>query len=380
MRVINDAFRIVPRPDAELWEESRSSAEENRATSSEDPSGLIDLLKDIDGLKEEIHERIRRVEAVRQARAVLMEEATRNDLLSRRLAELGKGIVSAQLTSPVFEEGGNPHGLLRAGPVLTATDHRANVANMIAISGPMDASASPRRRPEEPDNVLKVSEEAAMPYDSYHSSILAEDSRVREEASLAFASFAERMEQAGQFCKQCEQAALEARRLLDESAVQLETASCKEQQAMADLQAAQEALASSRLAANQRIEEAERCWKQVSEVSEAVRERVEQANAALVEARARQETAAADLVSARQDLTTSYQFAAVAAQRRLESRQFFQKASRWAIIATAISWVLIVWFAWLSFRHIVPVWAPAVVTALILLIALKVRGRESEEA
>src|ERR1700682_4272084 len=100
MRVVNDAFRIVPRPDAESWQESQGSAEEQRALSSDDPSGLIDMLKDIDGLKEEIHERIRRLEAVRQARAILLEDAARNDMLSRRLAELGRGIAAGHLTSP----------------------------------------------------------------------------------------------------------------------------------------------------------------------------------------------------------------------------------------------------------------------------------------
>jgi hypothetical protein len=339
------------------------------------------MLKDIDGLKEEIHERIRRLEAVRQARAVLLEDAARNDLLSRRLTELGNGIVSAHLISPAIDDGSHHAPLLRApaGPTLTAMDHRSTPANMFAITGPADASALPWRRPEEPEDTSNQSGEAPMPYDAYHASSLREDSRIRDEANLVLASMSQRMEQAEQFRKQCEQAAFEARRLLDESAAHLNSATRKEQQATADLQAAQEALAASQLSANQRTEEAERCWKLVNEAAEAVRERVEQANAALVEARARQETAADDLVSARQDLTTSYQFAAVAAQRRLESSQFFQKASRWAIVATAISWGLIAWFAWLTFRHIVPIWAPAAITVLILVIALRVRGKEIEE-
>jgi hypothetical protein len=382
MKVVNDAFRIVPRPETESWEESRSSAEEQRGLSSDDPSGLIDMLKDIDGLKEEIHERIRRLEAVRQAKAVLMEDAARNDMLSRRLAELGRGIATGHLTSPAIEDGSHNPPLLRApgGPAFAATDHRASPANMIAIAGPADASALPWRRSEDTEITSNGSQEAPMAYDAYPSSSLREDSRIREEANLAFASFAQRMEQAELFCKQCEQAALEARRLLDESAGHLEGAARKEHQATADLRAAQEAFAASQLLANQRIEEAEQCWKQVNEAAEAVRERVERANAELVEARARQETAAADLLSARQDLTTSYQFAAVAAQRRLESSQFFQKASRWAIVATAISWALIAWFAWLTFRHIVPIWAPAVVTVLILVITLRMRGKEVEES
>jgi len=382
MRIVNDAFRIVPRPDAESWQESEGSAEEQLALSSDDPSGLIDMLKDIDGLKEEIHERIRRLEAVRQARAILLEDAARNDMLSRRLAELGRGIATGHLTSPAINDGSHNPPLLRApsGPAFTAMDHRSSPANMIAITGPADASALPWRRPEDPQNTSEGSEEAPMAYDPYPSSSLREDSRIREETNLAFASFAQRMEQAELFCKQREQAALEARRLLDESAGHLDGAARKEQQATVDLQAAREALEASRLSANERIEEAERCWKLVNEASEMVRGRVEQANAELIEARARQETAAADLLSARQDLTTSYQFAAVAAQRRLESRQFFQKASRWAIVATAISWALIAWFAWLTFRHIVPIWAPAAVTVLILVIALRVRGKEVEES
>jgi len=82
--------------------------------------------------------------------------------------------------------------------------------------------------------------------------------------------------------------------------------------------------------------------------------------------------AATDRKSAQQNLTTAYQFAAVAAQRHRDAAAIFQRSNRWAVNAVAASWIVLVWFAWFSLRALVPIWAPAAATGLLVLLAVLV--------
>jgi len=381
MRVASEAFRIISRPDVEQAEEFPHSAEERRGAIGDEASGLVDLLSDIDGLKHEINERIRRLDAVKQAKAILAEDATRTEILNRRLAGLGLAPVA---THPVSSAGdselrNSDPVRLREAAAVTKIHHWADPESSRDFGEPANSSAVPWPRAEGTESHLGGIEAAVAIHEERAQGIRPEPrSAAAERAALEQAI--QRLERSEQMCKEYEQNALAVKRSLDESAAQLSSAASKEQQATADLLAAQEALAATRESASARIDEAERCWKLVDSAAQMVKERVEQASKELTESVARHDAAAADLVTARQDLTTAYQFASVAAQRRLESREFFTKAWRWMIAVTAISWAIMGWLAWLSFRQFVPIWAPGVLTVLILVIASRIKTKEKEEA
>ncbi len=55
-----------------------------------DPVRLFHLLENIDGLKQEVQDRMRRIEAVNKAKSLLQEDAIRTEALNRKLAELGR--------------------------------------------------------------------------------------------------------------------------------------------------------------------------------------------------------------------------------------------------------------------------------------------------
>jgi hypothetical protein len=103
----------------------------------------------------------------------------------------------------------------------------------------------------------------------------------------------------------------------------------------------------------------------------------------LAEARNGATEASQDLLSARQELTTAYQFASVAAQRRLDSAEFYRKTASWVIFSSAFAWMAAVWMAWVAFNRVLPFAVPFAASCLILAgaVFLRKRGaRQLEEA
>src|SRR5271163_4804829 len=94
MKLATDVLKIVTHEDAEVAKKPPMRAGGQEPASEIEPANLVELLKDIDSIKSEIHERMRRVEAVKQAKSLLMEDAARTEALNKKLAEIGK-IMSA---------------------------------------------------------------------------------------------------------------------------------------------------------------------------------------------------------------------------------------------------------------------------------------------
>jgi hypothetical protein len=509
VKPLSDALKIVTQEDVELAKKPPVRAVEQNLGSDADATNLMGLLGDIDGLKNEIHERMRRIEAVKQAKSVLLEDAERTSALNKRLAEIGKAMSSAHA------------GLKNVGTEKDAAEAvRMQTQEALADAEPRQASvrilsegmALPWPRTEEsPDTSEEgriepathfteesgsqtahapLSAEAAMAFESaFQRMEEAEQSRLqawtqadeaakeakrlleeatsqlnqavgREEhaaqefhsAQQALAtglqSALERLQETEQSSEaarvhawtQADQAAQEARRLLEQAASQLNHAVSREEQATKELHSAQEALSAAREAASQRLEEAEESWKKTDRAaieakrlleqstSELVQARkkeqsiaanlqsvrqefstayesasqrlqeaeqfwqkgdqaakeaqqlIDQSTAELLQARKAEETATADLLSARQELTTAYQFAAVAAQRRLDAVDSYQKGARFAIFAVALSWIAMAWMAWFAFHTKMPVWVPGGITALIMIVAIVYSKRGSQEA
>jgi len=124
--------------------------------------------------------------------------------------------------------------------------------------------------------------------------------------------------------------------------------------------------------ANKRIARAELAFKKAQEILAEARTIFEKSAAQLESAQRKEEQAREDLKSTQLELTTAYQFAAVAAERQKTATAYYRRANNWAIFASSIAWLSVVCLAWLVFRATVPVWAPAIATILLALAAYRV--------
>ncbi len=442
---MSDALRIVTPEDAALAKKPPARVAEVEEWKDADSTKLVDLLEEIDGLKYEIHERMRRIEAVKQARSVLLEDAVRTEALNRKLHELGRAMGGVQagygqervslagaepmhvLQREVSREselrGGTGRGIVEESvaswhPLDAATVNELVMAPQAAqgtmrsaVSAVSDASKlaaayAEELLHEEAQAVMAAEaapEEMALTMGAMEAEALTGSSTglasmepwrpeegmaagsTREEVNLepmtvayqlsqeAFeaASLAARelLEEAERVWKQASEATEESKRLLDEATLQLKDAIGKEEKYSADFEYAQQALSAGYRTAGQRLEEAERLLREAEQAAQETHKLLDQSMFELVQSRVKEETATTELLSARQELTTAYQFAAVAAQRRLDAEELFLKTARWAVIATALSWVAMIWACWFSLRQWVPIWGPGVGTAIVVLVA-----------
>jgi hypothetical protein len=433
---MSDALKIVTHEDAALAKKPPVRAAEQEAWIEVDSSKLIDLLDDIDGLKYEIHERMRRIEAVKQARSVLQEDAVKTAALNKRLAELGRAMGGAHAGLRVAEPRHEEAEPFRVQP---RESLRETESHPPEVRGLAEGAALPWRKQEESvDSSLNTYQAPVSQLPEAPNGYRGNADAVAE-ASIVLNAATERLERAEQAWKLADQAALEAKRLFDESTSKLDQAVSLEGQATADFQSAQLASTAARESANERLEAAERCWREADQITveakrlldqsaselalarkkeEAVtadlqsirqeftsvyqsatehleeaerfwkqgdqaaveaKKMFEQSTFQLTQSRAKEESATSDLLSARQELTTAYQFAAVAAQRRLDAEEFFQKAIRWAIFATAFSWTAMAWMSWLIFRTFVPIWGPCIFTVIIVVLAFVIGRKRTSE-
>jgi hypothetical protein len=475
----NDALKIVTHEDVEQAKRPVSRAVSTNPAESIDPAKLMDMLGDIDSLKREIQDRVRRIEAVKQAKSLLVEDAQRTEALNRRLAEIGKvmsavhsGILdseqelddaevipmqsreavafvevrpatvtvineSAALPWPKAEENTfaesvskplEPELALAAevrAPELTVAEvvdvpfeisvlevaaSEVDEAAIEAVEEPVgevipDAEVIESVAINEPE-VLEVVEEAEAASNSLsrveelvqlaqrvldESTARLELAAIREEQVASdlqstqevmlttYQSATERLVEAERYWKLADDAALEARGLYDESKAQLALVASKEQQSSAEFYSAQQALTAAYQAACQRLEAAEQYCNDGDGFAQETKKLLEQMQAELAAARQGATTATEDLLSARQELTTAYQFASVAAQRRLDSAEFFRKTTRWVVFSTAFAWMAAVWLAWVAFNKVVPIAIPFAAACLILAGAIFLRRRSARE-
>jgi hypothetical protein len=484
-----DVLKIVTHEDVVLAKKPPLRSAEPVSGSDGEPDKLMELLGDIDGLKQEIHERMRRLEAVKQAKSLLLEDALRTEALNKRLAEFGKVMSSVNSGSvavedehgntelhrshsrdsypetdlcppsgrvlnesgtlawvrpetpsehsvDVPEEAAQHSGIPQTGPEVDAEARAAldaalkrleevEQARELAWNRADEAAQEARRLLEESSSRLnqaatkeertaaefqaaqealkaayesangrleaaaqdreragKMAEEAAKA--AKEAKQFLEESRTRlstavnkeeqaragflaaqEAAAAAQQGTSERLQQAEGNWRKAEQTMDEAKRLLDEATTNLNRVVSREGKAAADYESAEKALSAAYQSSIQRLEEAERFRKDADEAIAEAKKRLDQSAFQLTEANAKGDLATADLQSARQELTTAYQFASVAAQTRLDAAEFFQKAVRWAVFATAISWVAMVWAVWSAFRAHVPVFVPGILTLVI---------------
>jgi hypothetical protein len=457
----NDALKIVTHEDVE--QAKRPVGRTANPVEAVDPAKLMDMLGDIDSLKREIQDRMRRIEAVKQAKSLLVDDALRTEALNKRLAEIGKvmSAVHSGMLDTGFDEAEvlpmqsrEVAALVEARPATlkvinesvalpwpkleeiafadtAAEEAEAELKAAEVLDVPLEISVQEVEAPEvafeaaeEPavevvlhaeviesvtvdqPEVLDIVEQAGPAAYSLRRAeeLVAEARRLLEESSTrldlavnreeqsaldlqstqqtmatAYQSATERLTEAERYWKLADDAALEARRLFDDSTSQLTLAVGKEQQSSADFHSAQQALTAAYQAACQRLEAAEQYSKDGDGFAQETRRLLEQMQAELAEARSGATTATEDLLSARQELTTAYQFASVAAQRRLDSAEFFRKAASWVVFCTAFAWMAAVWMAWVAFNKVVPIAVPFAAACAILAGAIFLRRRAARE-
>jgi hypothetical protein len=304
----SDALKIVTQEDIELAKRTPAAGDEV------DPSKLMDLLGDIDGLKHEIHERMRRIEAVKQAKSVLLEDAERTEALNKRLAEIGKAMSVAHMG--VFAGDNEKVAEALHAP---AKENPAGTEARFAI--PRIATenvALPWPRVEDtPEFVEGTGAESAAPVPELYASSREDFQAMSSVSEAAFEAALERLEGVEQArmqaWTQADETVQEARRLLDEANSQLSLAVKKEEQATSDFHSAQQALASAYESANERLEQKEaartQAWTQANEASEEARRLLQEATEKLRGAVSREEEAAARFQSAENALSTATQSA-----------------------------------------------------------------------
>lgn len=443
MKPLNEGLKIVSPETLDFSKRAQMRPGDPSAEAEGNPEQLMELLGDIDSLKVEIHERIRRMEAVKQAKSVLLEDAVRTEALSKKLAEIGQMMSGAQLgflvgleqelgigpsrIPPREERGaidsrimprvtGEAIALPWPKPDDAEQMDQAQVLNQVeANSAPAEsektdagtfvapaqlesrfeeisaritgAESSWRALREEFEQVAaEVRREAedvrrqVAAFESHAQPGQAELQALQDTVRQTVATLENRVAHAEENLRRSEQAEAEAKRLMDESTVQLRQAVLVEQETTERILATETSLKALAESAAHRLHEAELLWKQKDNSVIDSKKQLDQATFALTQAHAKEESATTDLVSAQQELMTAYQFAAVAAQRRLDASEFFRKAAFWAVLGTAFSWVGIVWVVWFSVQSKLPIWAPAAATLVILALGISFSKRGKREA
>jgi len=365
------------------------------------PAELMGMLGNIDSLKREIQDRIRRIEAVKQAKSVLAEDAIKTEALNKRLAEMNKVVTAVHSGSLGAEKPFNEDAVLRLAsrePVLVVHEgvalgrSRPEVAKAMAIHEPVVAlnvdgkdagtGRSVDRSRELVQEARRLLEESSARLDMavQREEQAATDLLEIQEATVsAFQSASQQLAEAERQWKLADAAAVESRRLLDGSTAQLTLAVTKEQQSAADFHSAQRALSAAYELASRRLESAEQYRKEGDGFAQETRKLLQRMDAELAEARSSTAAASEDLLSARQELTTAYQFASLAAQRQVDSVHFFRKTVSWVIFSTASAWMLAVWMVWAAFHRTLTISVPFVASCLIVAGAVYLRKRGERE-
>jgi hypothetical protein len=307
---MTDSKNLAPHGYPELVRKPSARVSDAPANQGSEPAPLVDLLQDIDGIKHEIQERMRRIEAVKHAKSVLQEDEVKSEALNKKLAAIGQAMHDVDSGSGSIGKRAESSSLLRlqAREVLEQAgisnreaefQHRSVEPTRLSFKEMSAGLSSGLPAPEPP----KTAQPAVVPASIDETATVKVDS-VSQPAT--FISSSEELSRAEEMWRQAEVALAEARRVFEES------------------------------------------------------------SSVLNEAAVKSEKVASDLLSTQQELTTAYQFAAVAAQRQHTASEMFYKTHLWTVLSAAFAWVALAWTSWFVVRSAVAIWAPAVASIVIL--------------
>ena len=307
---------------------------------------LVNLLEDMDGLKHEIHERMRRIEAVKQAKSVLREDALRTEALNQKLACIRESLSQAHAAPNPREEA----GLLQ----MPAREISAMILPPSIDPTPLSEHSLPSERIEDAASLRQVrAAEPLSPKQSEQPTNKPANAPVSQEMVTAG------LNQPSDPAQAADALPRPTSTQANDFARELSAISIVATEASEAFRSAKELLARSeeaRMLADKSVLEA--------------RQILEQSFTQLSHAIVKEEKAAAELNSTQQELTTAYQFAAAAAQRQHNAAEFFRKTNHWTVNAAALAWVATIWTVWVSFHTRMQVWAPCLATAAVMALAV----------
>jgi hypothetical protein len=331
---MSESLKIVTAEDAALLKKPIPRVAEFGVQSTDDPGKLIDLLEDIDGLKHEIHERMLRIEAVKQAREILQEDAARTDVLNRKLAELGRAMVGAPTENRREEIQAESAGLPRmqargfAPEVMLSTPELRSLGDGTARQWQQPDELEDERHNRDDSNpwndepgsslVLEVPEHTVQSAAGHRAWL-----EVSEEARESFLAASEILEQAEKSWKQADQAAVEARQMLDRSASELAAARRMEEAATANLQSARQESRDFYFTLCKRMEELEQSWKHADSMIVEVKQLLDQTRAERTQTTREDQALNEDVESLRRELLAAHQSAT---ERSAEATRLLEQA------------------------------------------------------
>jgi hypothetical protein len=381
----NDALKIVTHEDVELAKRPLGRAGVMNPADAVDPAKLMEMLGDIDSLKREIQDRMRRIEAVKQAKSLLIEDAQRTEALNKRLAEIGKVMSAVHSGLLVQEKNEEDEGLHRLegrepAPVLVVhegvalpwpkpeeaaknaafapeltlieaqqvpseelvaepsatedpavhamAESAAEFASLLAIAEILEMPAAAGQVLEEavPEPVVEANAEVVEEQPAVACTEPTEaELEVQETVAIHEPEVLVHAEQAQtisvESLNRAEELVREARRLLEESSARLDIAVQREEQATADLLAGHETMTAEFQKAGDRLSEAERCWKLADEAAAQAKRLFDDSTAQLTLAVSKEQQSSADFHAAQKALTAAYQ----SASQRLEAAEQYAK-------------------------------------------------------
>jgi hypothetical protein len=228
--------------DAEIVKKTLARIDEQDKWNDVFSTKLIELLDNIDKLKKEIRERMRRVESVKFAESMLLDEAAKTEALNAKLSETEKALEYLGLEFRKAKDQYQGAESLRkeAGEIIAEAASRYRDAKGLAEGASREykkaeeiGKSSTNAYVESERNLLRSSRE-------YHDA-----GKGLTEAAAILGSASQRLERAEHIQVEASRQSLEAKGLLDQSIDQLSLARATEERAASDFRAARQDLVSS---------------------------------------------------------------------------------------------------------------------------------------
>lgn len=364
--------------DPELVKRTLTRIDEQDTWNDVFSTKLIELLDNIDGLKKDIRERMRRIESVTIAESMLLDEAARTETLNTKLAETRQvldlarqefqgaqfqykgaaelreeaeviladaemrfGEAKSLLESAAIEyrkatEVGNSsaHAYMESERQFVFSAHKFQEAGKIADLKALEIAAQTASL----DKKLAQTETATDAVRQEFQAAKVQYKRVEGLCSEAMAGFIDSGSRYREAKKQVENAETEYRRAEERGKSSAHAYDESERQLILSAQKLQEA----------------------GESTLEAKSLLDMSKSQLDNSRIIEEKAATDLRSAEQVLESSK-------QRMIAASEVFQRAERWVVSGAVVSWIAVMWIVWSTFHTVLPLWEPCIATAFLLL-------------
>lgn len=369
---------IFSASDPELVKKTLARIDEQDKWNDVFSTKLIELLDNIDGLKKDIRERMRRVEAVKVAESMLLDEAAKTETLNTKLEETKKalGLAGQEFQAATVQYRGAEELREKAEEILAEAESCFGEAKGLLESAAVeyrraaetgDASAnayieserqlilSAQKLTEAGKVADRMALEAAANTASLDKKLIKIESAAdaaRQEFQAAKVQYKSAEELCNETCGIFRDAGFrysEAKGLAETAEIQYRKAEEAETSSANAYGESERQLVLS----SQKLLEADKSTLEAKSL-------LDRSTSELNSVRIIEEKATADLRAAKQVLETSK-------RRLMTASEVFKKATRWVVSGAVISWIAVAWMVWSTFRAVLPLWGPCVATAILLL-------------